>query len=64
VSWSNGGVLLAIVLIASGTTHLARKMAVLRRDNKLRPLRKGRKQLDHQTAEPWRSYHSIATTGP
>jgi hypothetical protein len=41
VSWSNGGVLLAIVLIASGTTHLARKLAVLRRDNELRPLREG-----------------------
>jgi hypothetical protein len=29
---------------ASGTTRLARKMAVLRRTNKLRPLREGRKQ--------------------
>jgi hypothetical protein len=43
-SWSNGDVLLAMALIASGTTHLATENGVLRRHNKLRPLRERRKQ--------------------
>ncbi len=42
MSWSNEDVLLAMVLIAAGTT-LAAEMAVLRRDNKLRPLCEGQK---------------------